>query len=1356
MAAKGLNQFTPSHPEESSGAAMAAALNIIPSEQVSTGESIKSASSFISNLPNYFRQLSDLIANNPVSSAAVSSGEARVAEYRAKELEQHLHGVSNENSLFRVVGLVGSLNALFDISKDLVRQGVPLTQNSYNFAKDQLNKLKHEVLPVIIAEVEKLEENMGLAPGKLSGPVLQQLESYYSQLANQVFNLKYVAEQVDNVNTLLNKDLLEFARKVYASEGTKDIDNVKTLFDEEFVRKRQDAQIERLHQARFEANDSIALDAANRFFDRLGSYSTYWNTNLAHLSQADKELFKKDYKLFQSFFAAAHPEMDKLIVEALNSTDRTYASRLMNVAYNRVWSGNHFKQIMECKKGVIASIKQGQAQAAFKAKRIEESIAQAQKTTPADTKTALPTIITAYKVEPYRDEPGRSPEYYHERVLQMDKQLYTLRQAEESAKNFFDLLKKIPPGTSLHTLPESQKEPLRKAYKGCQAVLLGSGIAHTYAYNQRIVSGLSSDKTDGQDVTVAKVLDTEKRLMAFFAEQINTILPTIKTAYQDRETNARTALMETTLLTEKGPELEKQTLFGQINQLKLADQFKDFLQNKMPKYFSDNLSNHVWSQLSPDGKTIDMSKLPFQNMHLDSQEVAMYKKIINSMYHMQRGLAKLEALHNYGDPEYLPNRSRYVWDIFSALALEINNAKYYLQEAAKNPGLTALIQENLKLLEPMSGFPIIGDYLKSSNSVETAPPEPIIDIVAAWKEQQNIKRGIPSVKMPVAQDLKEAAVSRDKTDSEPKNQETRKALLQQFAEQLYKLPSQIKHRRMIGPQTQEESDAELTKKAEGLVNKLGGLSFNTESVQHLIAVLNDLQNQALKVGDESRGFIIERLGEIRSEYFKAILSLVDNSEFHLGLKPGALSQEAIARFDVFYQSFIQNLNIEAADQKALQHMVKSSLHDERLSYEEARLAQIESSKPDTNKLTEVFSNQFGALKTLQNNEAQFADEKEKIQLLTIYQQLQPYLVQINYKYDTTYFLRALDKPEDFKKALTELLAQDSELAKFITSINNGHELKKQLCQERIDHIREQIKAQAVNQAPLVEQFKEKKLFALIHAELKAELGPFTAAFMKQIDNDLQKRKEGLIERITLDDPIEQRLQERLKNALPDIQKRHAVLHGEYKKSNDVLNQINKEIEKEQPTAARHPLIKAKHDALKQLQQEILANPSPGDPVAIYKRHTECSEKYQELLRDYQKLMAIQTAVGKLIEHLYQKSDGTSKEILPVVQTMQRIIIEEARTPQKCLKQLKDHVEKNMATLEKSSDSLCNRIIKFINKVLNVNISLQTTQAHEMVKDLGVKADVVHFKEQFKSLKASAASTSQNIAGEQQVSELKKP
>ncbi len=983
LAANALEQFTPSKPEESAGALIAGVIQQFPHAKQTKEQSLENLSTFIFELPRRFEALQKLVATGAsgIATKSITSPEAyqQAMIQKANETKEYFEKLSTKGGLLGLPSYIGIIRKLVAHSADLVNTAAPLTKQAYLDAADKLNEIKHDLLPQLLAELEKIEEGMSLKPGTLTDPVLQQMNTYYTQLATQVEAIAKAAGVLDTATEYMDSTLGTIVRylagdktQLDVGEKIKPIEGLTVMMDERFVEKRKANQVTRLNEARYEEQDNTAKNAATRFFDRLNAYSSInqalckWS--LANVSQSEREALLADYKQFQSHFAAMHPDIDKLIVDALTLPVGTnIVSRLWSSEYKQLYGSNHFSKVLACKDNVMEHIEQSKAQAGFKAKLIDNTMSHAEEVAykANKQKTELSATVQPYVPHVFDFVDGKPAEYHHQRVIIAANHVTQLEQAREGAKQFFDYLNKYaqqgePPRISVNdeplykSLTEQDKEFLRVQYKKFQPQLVAMGSSYEQLNNHlvAILNSPTAQDPKNPPLRLAHML-AQANLIDDKLKTLETNAKQDRKAYLEKEQAQKEKEVTAEPLTTKGEEVGKRTLFGMLSELKLSQSVDNFLQVKFQNYLKENLSPEVWKLLpkkeGTDELDLDPKHLPY-TIYKDSEEVVMYKQLINSLHYMRVGLKELEALNKTADSTGTLKRAWHLWGAFSALLQNINSSKFHLLEAAGNPGLKAILQEGLDLLEPIKNIPLLGDYVKEpmekSEKYLTASNErPQIDVVQAWKDQQKIvERGLADRVPPsetvatteVAQEVEQAPAVNPVQAPVPNSY-----YVQLIAEKLYQLPVALNRLKGV-EEASLASEEQINKQIKGFVDGLDGLSFGPGSAKKVLNTIAKLQMQLSEIGALSHDLAIARLKEIRSEFGAIFLEAADSAEFHLGLKPGTYSDTVKERFDRFYESLIVNVSTEfEKDQDGLILLLDLSDTQKRLAREEKRKNDIE-------------------------------------------------------------------------------------------------------------------------------------------------------------------------------------------------------------------------------------------------------------------------------------------------------------------------------------------------------------------------------------------------------------------------------
>ena len=273
--------------------------------------------------------------------------------------------------------------------------------------------------------------------------------------------------------------------------------------DEIFLAQRKTYQIRRLNEAEILIKaEPEQLAAAERFFEKIGSYYTVlnYNWNLAKLTPTEKNNLLTDYKKFQTFFAIHYEDFDKLITQALelrpNQINLAVLAKDLGIS-------NHFTALGTCKATILSDINQALDEARdakFKTVLIRKSMLhseanayQAQKQKTSLKINAHPYVAMTLPVEENR-EPSS---YYHEKGMLFADQLSKLQIAQKAMKDFFDIIDThVGPNDAFHELDDDLKEELRRTYKQFQPYVLAAVRERPEfaLLNVSLVTSLSSEQ----------------------------------------------------------------------------------------------------------------------------------------------------------------------------------------------------------------------------------------------------------------------------------------------------------------------------------------------------------------------------------------------------------------------------------------------------------------------------------------------------------------------------------------------------------------------------------------------------------------------------------------------------------------------------------------------------------------------------------------------------------------------------------------------------------------------------------------------------------------------------------------------
>jgi hypothetical protein len=589
LASKTLEQFSPKYPEESAGTLLAGLVKKLPTERPDESQSREYLSQFIFELPHYFEELQKMVATGASGIAIKSITNAE--EYQAamlKKADQTKHQfdrlMGRKSTFFSMHPYLALCNTLRIHTFDLLHTAAPLTKQAYLDAAEVLKGIKHRQLPQIISKLEEMEESMGLTPGILTDPALEQMNKYYTQLAAQVENMAVAAGYLDmtsdDLNSTFRGQMVRFLfkdKKEDVGEKLEPILNLAVMQDEQFSEKRRVAQLERLSRAQLDGENTSSRKVAEEFFKRLAAYSTLnqalcqWS--LANVSQDEKNELINEYKQFQSHFAKAYPKIDKLIVDALtNRADSTIVSRFYSFDFKQLWGGNHFTQILSCKERVLIDIDHHRAQSLFKEKLIKKTMSHAVERVYKDKnqQTVLSSDVAAYQPINFVVEENKSASFYHERMVTLKSHITRLVKAKDNAKDFFDFLDPLNRGSPLAELgifTEEAKEPLRRAYQQFQPYLIAMGKEDL---NERLVSSLNSESTLELPLRVVELMSMKEEFTAKLERFLTQTQEEVED-YRALGAAARFVELQNTPLVVLGDVTGGKTLFGMLHGLKLSN-----------------------------------------------------------------------------------------------------------------------------------------------------------------------------------------------------------------------------------------------------------------------------------------------------------------------------------------------------------------------------------------------------------------------------------------------------------------------------------------------------------------------------------------------------------------------------------------------------------------------------------------------------------------------------------------------------------------------------------------------------------------------------------------------------------------
>ncbi|KTC65922.1 protein SidH (plasmid) [Legionella adelaidensis] len=1010
---------------------------------------LENISHLVTHLPHYFEKLQEMIAlgasDIPVKSTTSAQEYQALMLERANKAKRFLDGVTSQTSFSQLGSYFSVLKLLVDQSADLLNTGAPLTKQAYHDAVDKLNYFRHTLLPRMIAEVEKIEEELFLKPGLLTAPMLEQMDAYYRQLATNVNQIAETAGVLDTTAEVMDYRMVKLARfllgstsgKVETGPRIKPIENLNVMQDATFIAAVKAARMQRYHQVALKQEDNTEIEAAQNFFTKLESYGSVYQLrckwSLANLYPEDKAFLLNEYKKFQGTFAKDFPEIDEIIVNALqHRNEGGLLARVTNSAYKQLWSSNQFTTVNACKERVFTRLQQQKNQNEFAAAVIAtgDRMRDEQQYAALGQKTVLEKDITAYAYPVSMFEPNKSASEYRNTQLEIVSNLDQLNQAKEELEAFYTYLKDKYPHENpvIHQLSAEDKEFLRRSYKIFRP--------HLIALNEQLDLDLTNALSDDPQTSTMRVSDIlfakralEDKISAHQGKAVQDL-----TFFKDRANEAQVQEITAREIQPLGGKANKNHLFGRLAELKISKKVDTYLHTTLKNYLKENIDPEVFKKLS-----FDETDLP-ANYTFDSKEVQHYKKIINAFFHLKRGLERAEKI---AEGETSLSRMFLLKEVALTWLNDLTRVKYYLLNMANDPVLQAVLGEANTVLAPLNSMPVISGFLQSREK-QPQVPDTDFDMVAAWRHHQDISiKVLGDINEPrgalddfftlgehedseysdveTAVEEEAPTVSTSSVPVQLEASETPKLTSQQYiqklAEQLYGIPNKLRQLNTGTPLASEEA---LQAKIDQLVKNLSGGSFGTLqllSPAFLERLLNagiEINEQLATAGKEGRLLV---LNNVSANIGADLLKAADNIEYMLGLKLSTYSEEfgpaemesgkkknltlsdsLEKSFNEFFKTLVLNLPFEK-DQKSLELIVSSDLTQARLENEKQRLIK-EQANNESEQLSAFFFGEryenfdeidelYEDLERLYESES-LLDVKDEIN--EIYKKLQPYLL----------------------------------------------------------------------------------------------------------------------------------------------------------------------------------------------------------------------------------------------------------------------------------------------------------------------------------------------------------------------------
>lgn len=543
------------------------------------------------------------------------------------------------------------------------------------------------------------------------------------------------------------------------------------------------------------------------------------------------------------------------------------------------------------------------------------------------------------------------------------------------------------------------------------------------------------------------------------------------------------------------------------------------LPEKIAKFKTQTLLPALKAKLSPALlKKLDLDNVtyPITSFHGDSQTEASYKRLLNTLYYLEQGFNNIDQLAEIGDNPSYYQKAIYLNNSVNNMIVNLYSSYYYLNEIRQQPHLNALASEMLELFKPIQSIPVVGHYLSmakeaaaNNSSMHIVEPQNQQSLLEVWDEQMAVVADCLQTSAPTK--LYQPSVARAQ-QARPVNVSQQVAqpvkaqadYLQSFSEAFYQLKFNLKVQQKGGIENLSQQEIkqlqlEATKQAKALQSKfsetLGYTNFLKVPHDYLegaIKVITDLNN----VAHLGRDVVFSRLQDVPDKMLLSMLQASDSAEVTLGLKQGEVSEPVLDSFNRFYMGLLASLDFSNEDQQLARIGVDNEVINQRVAYLENK-QQALSSSSQAEDLKDDIASAFSEIKSLVDDKCGFKDDAtgqdQRRAFLNAYQKLQPYLFQIDYRLDRKYFIRDLQKAEDFKAASEQIVKLKPDLDLLHKSSERTLTQQADFCKENLKAIYEKKSAfkQDVDSARF-NKFKDR----LLNAEIKQRKG----TVLKEVDS----------------------------------------------------------------------------------------------------------------------------------------------------------------------------------------------------------------------------------------------------------------
>ncbi len=619
-----------------------------------------------------------------------------------RRFNQHLHSVQ-ETSMLRSISPFGKLAPLLygEINK-IMQATASLTEVTHQQAELAYATLDNELLAQLHAEVEALEENLGLTTGVLTTPFVQQAHLLRQALRQKLDAFAELRQNTHQLANSLQNPITTIANATVRSTGqalgnalkrviprrsqgsstsadaaAADVTSPPTtpiVHSAEYLQNLNKYRLARYVATLDDPTANNREQCAQEFFAILKRYQAQsGNKQLQRLPENAKIALKTAYQAIQAEFARKYPKLDIDIVAALNHSQQdplVPRQAVSSLDDDVVTAASRTTQTITTWASTLAPYLMSIDWSASYAGMFAMGT--------CITISAAATATTAYLLNSHHNQ--------LQQVLACEDEL-TTHLKQQTADNKF-------------------KQAL---------------IAKRFAQELAL---------DGQQLTeYLQTLVTEQRRITAAEAQANPVeLPAQPQPLQ--------AL---------GTGINYQTVFGKLKALKYSTNIETFATNHVYPMIWAKLGDHDREAIFGANSSVDRlcPMLPFTQFHKDEAHVQVYKKMLNACYHFQKCLVELEKVDDLGEPAAwnLYGRGVVAWRTLMPILTDGVSCYSDLLEVINHPLLAEISQAGISALD---GLDTILPFLRPSAAIHN-PTESLVhdeqqpfDAKQAWLREQTL------------------------------------------------------------------------------------------------------------------------------------------------------------------------------------------------------------------------------------------------------------------------------------------------------------------------------------------------------------------------------------------------------------------------------------------------------------------------------------------------------------------------------------------------------------------------------------------------------------------------------------------